>query len=197
MMRFVGFTDEYIDPSCSYSLAVFERENLKVLFAPSWASFFLELEKSPFNVTLGWDVSRRLVLEGFSNFTGISGCSGTVIDSSCLPEYQDTYNILSNVLDEAGTLPCVQEFRDMFHNGETASVTQARAFFHGCFHANPLFTGLGYGYSAATSELTEREYLAKNNKLVTIGAVSFSLYNPYMDGMHGINQASVRMINHY
>ena len=84
----------------------------------------------------------------------------------------------------------------MFHNGETASVTQVRAFFHGCFGANPLFTGLGYGYSAATSELTEREYLAKNSKLDTIEAASFSLYNPYMDGMQSINQASVRNINH-
>eukprot|EP00090_Calanus_glacialis_P017579 TRINITY_DN27327_c0_g1_i1.p1 TRINITY_DN27327_c0_g1~~TRINITY_DN27327_c0_g1_i1.p1 ORF type:complete len:303 (+),score=52.55 TRINITY_DN27327_c0_g1_i1:28-936(+) len=181
MMRFVGFTEEYIDPACSYSLAVFNREELEGLFAPTWASLFLQLEGHPFNVSLDWDVSRKLALEGFYNFTGISGCAGTVVDDTCLPEYRETYNILASVLAEAGSVPCVQEFRDMFNNGETATVSQARAFVHGCFDANPLFTGLGYGYSAATSQLTEREYLARNSNLDSIGAAYFSLYSPQLD----------------
>eukprot|EP00092_Neocalanus_flemingeri_P006327 GFUD01006809.1.p1 GENE.GFUD01006809.1~~GFUD01006809.1.p1 ORF type:complete len:307 (-),score=39.52 GFUD01006809.1:222-1142(-) len=179
MMRFVGYTEEYIDQACSYSLTVLPRENLRGLVVPTWASLFLQFEESPFNVTFDWDVARRLTLQGFSNFTGISGCAGNVIDDTCLQEYLETYNILSSIMSEAGTIACVEEFRGMFRNGESASLTQARAFFHGCIDANPLFTGLGYGYSATNNQLTEREYLARNSRLDEIGAASFTLYSPY------------------
>merc|ERR1719495_835009 len=180
MMLYVGYTEEYINQACSYSLSVFKGEDLEDLFVPTWASLFLQLERHPFNVSFDWYVSKHLVMEGFSNFTGISGCSGTVIDHSCLPEYVDTYTILSNILAEDGTLACVEEFRNIFNNGEAASVTQARAFLHGCFDANPLFTGVGYGYSEASTELTDREFLARNSHLDTIGAAFFTLYSPYM-----------------
>ena len=180
MMLYVGFTEEYINHDCSYSLSVFKREDLQDLSVPTWASLFLQLEKHPFNVYFDWSVSKHLVMEGFSNFTGISGCSGSVIDNSCLPEYVDTYTILSDILAEAGTLACVQQFRNIFNNGEAASVTQARAFLHGCFDANPLFTGVGYGFSGVTTELTDREFLTRNSQLDTIGAAFFSLYSPYI-----------------
>jgi len=194
MMRFVGITEEYIHSACSYSMAVFSTQDLVGLFVPTWASFFLALEQSPFNVSLDWEVSRRLVLEGFSNFTGISGCAGTVVDSSCLPEYEETYTLLSLILEEAGTVPCVQEFVEMFKHGKSASLTQARAFFHGCFDANPLFTGLGYGYSSKDSQLTEREYLARNSNLEEIGAALFSLYSPIMAGLEILDQVSITVL---
>ena len=178
MMLYVGYTEDYIHPACSYSLSVMRREDLQDLFVPTWASFFLKLEKPPFNLALSRPVSRQLVLEGFSNFTGISGCIGAAIDQSCLPEYRDTYTALASILAEEGTLPCVQEFRKMFSSGLAASVTEARAFLHGCFDANPLFTGLGYGYSSSTNTLTEREYLARNTDLVTSMAISFILFSP-------------------
>ena len=181
MMLYAGFTEEYINHACSYSLSVFKREDLQDLFVPTWASFFLQLEKNPFNVFLDWSVSRQLLIEGFTNFTGISGCSGAMINTYCLPEYVDTYTLLSTILSDAGTLACVQEFREIFNNGESATVTQARAFLHGCFDANRLFTGVRYGYSLATDQITDREYVARNCLLETTRAASFTLYNPYIE----------------
>eukprot|EP00092_Neocalanus_flemingeri_P027476 GFUD01029802.1.p1 GENE.GFUD01029802.1~~GFUD01029802.1.p1 ORF type:complete len:294 (+),score=28.40 GFUD01029802.1:140-1021(+) len=177
MLSFAGISE--LNPNCSYYLAVFHRENLEGLFPPTWASLFLQLEKHPFNVTLNWDVSRRLAKEvdGLSSFKAISNCTSDVIDPTCRQDYQDTYHILHKIImSEQGTIACIEMFRDMFDNGLTANLSQARAFFHVCLDANPYFTGLGYGYSTETLELTGREYLARNTRLDQVKASNLSLY---------------------
>jgi len=194
MMRYVGFTEEYISRECSYSLAVFPSRSLVDLFVPTWAAFYLKLELPPFNVDLNWEVSRLLVTQGFYNFTGISGCNGTVVDNSCFQEYRETYGILSNVLAEAGTLSCVQEFKDMFAGGMSASLTATRAFLHGCFNANPLFTGLGYGFSGTSNELTEREYLTQNAKIEEVDGEAFLIFSPEMEERKMMENVNIEVL---
>ena len=135
-----------------------------------------------------------MVVEGFCNFTGISGCAENVVDNTCFPEYWETFNVLSGILSGNGTFACVDEFREMFENGWTASLTAARAFFHACFDANPMFTGLGYGYSSTASQLTEREYLARNTRLDQLGASDCLLYSPYTVGAHNFNMPFVTLL---
>lgn len=187
MLRFVGFTEDYISDTCSYSMAVFTSRRAMSgngLFVPTWAELFLQLAGEPFNLAMDWTVQKELTMSGFQDFDSISGCHNRTVCSgvkdevcTCGEEYMTAFNSLQQEFRECGTLCCAQKFASTTNRGEEASKAATRAFFQACLAANPFFTGLGYGYNGLT--LTVPEFLVRNVELgAGLDAVVFEVYSP-------------------
>merc|ERR1712080_436376 len=76
-----------------------------------------------------------------------------------------------------GTEACATKFGEAYGGGLTASAAHTRAFLLACMGANPLFTGVGYGWGGI--DYTGPEFLVDNVNLEDdLDAVRFNLYSP-------------------
>lgn len=192
MCKYVGLTDKQINSNCSYTLAVFEKQKAKEhgLFAPTWAAWFPRLSDY-FHLTFTWEVQKELVLGGFEDFDHLTGCHNRTVapNALCSSDFIESWN-LCKVAIYGGTEACAKEFGDKYGGGLGASAAHTRAFLLACMGANPLFTGVGYGWNGV--DFTGPEFLVDNVNLEEeLGAVRFLVYSPSSANTHKLPKIDV------
>lgn len=178
MIKFVGISEDQADPSCSYDLAVMERSLALThgLFAPTWAELLPKVIDYFPGCVISWDVQKELVFRGFEDFDNLTGCHNR--EPPCGNDFEEAQKICHEAIHD-GTAACVQAFADNYNGCQSANAAQVRAMLDVCCGANPLFTGLGYGWDR--ERYTGPEFLVDNvNMEEQLGAKRLTLYAPGM-----------------
>ncbi|KAI9026050.1 hypothetical protein DFJ74DRAFT_663099 [Hyaloraphidium curvatum] len=191
MLRWVGFPDSFINPTCSYRLAVFEgrlagsapgscdvySSRQGAIWEPTWVQMAGRL-RDTFDLHLSFEVIKELTLNNL-DWSASTGC-GTRENifcgskdpgmQTCSPAFLSALDTVCPAYSAGGTRNCTAAFKARYGgDGSSAPVQAARAMLAECFGANSYFSGWGFGWNPKLG-WTSAEYLVDNLTPEDLGA---------------------------